>query len=74
MCHIYKDHPPMGGQVLGSFQSITNEDGDLIEKLSFDPWGRRRNADDWTLDIVPEDYQKKPQPSSQSKIAVVFHQ
>lgn len=46
----------MSGQVLGSFQSITDEDGDLIEKLSFDPWGRRRNANDWTFNNVPNNY------------------
>ena len=49
MHYIHKDH-------LGSFQSITNEDGELLEKLSFDPWGRRRNPDDWSFVNVPESF------------------
>ena len=41
--YIHKDH-------LGSYQTITNEEGLIVEKLSFDPWGRRRNADIWTYE------------------------
>jgi RHS repeat-associated protein len=33
---------------LGSYTYITDEDGQLVEVLSYDPWGRRRNAYDWT--------------------------
>ncbi|MDD3744534.1 MAG: hypothetical protein PHX54_12995 [Lentimicrobiaceae bacterium] len=33
---------------LGSYTYITDEDGQLAEVLSYDPWGRRRNAYDWT--------------------------
>ncbi len=49
MHYIHKDH-------LGSFQSITNEDGELVEELSFDPWGRRRNAEDWSFESVPANF------------------
>lgn len=34
----HKDH-------LGSLQSVSNENGDLIEDLYYDPWGLRRNWD-----------------------------
>lgn len=39
--YIHKDH-------LGSYNAITDENGNLVETLSFDAWGRRRNPDDWT--------------------------
>lgn len=38
--YLHKDH-------LGSIDVITNEQGQVVERLSFDPWGARRNAD-WT--------------------------
>jgi RHS repeat-associated protein len=41
MYYIHNDY-------LGSITAITDEDGNLVESLSYDPWGRRRNADDWT--------------------------
>ncbi len=28
--------------------SITDSSGNLLESLSYDPWGHRRNATDWT--------------------------
>jgi uncharacterized protein (TIGR02594 family) len=33
---------------LGSFDVITSSSGAVVEKNSFDPWGRRRNFSDWT--------------------------
>ena len=36
--YLHKDH-------LGSFESITNETGALVERLSYDPFGKRRNKD-----------------------------
>ena len=30
---------------LGSYDIITNNNGRVVERLSFDPWGRRRNPD-----------------------------
>jgi RHS repeat-associated protein len=38
--YLHKDH-------LGSVQTITNEVGAIVEVLAFDPWGLRRNAQDW---------------------------
>ncbi len=40
---------------LGSVHAISNEDGTLKQFLSFDPWGRRRDADDWSYDIDDAD-------------------
>lgn len=48
MYYIHKDH-------LGSYETITDEEGRVVEKLNFDPWGRRRNPDTWTFDNVPEE-------------------
>jgi RHS repeat-associated protein len=39
--------------VIGSFDVITNSTGTVMEILSFDPWGRRRNPNDWTYTNVP---------------------
>jgi len=49
MYYIHKDY-------LGSYQSITDKSGAKIEELSFDPWGRRRNPNDWSFNNVPDDY------------------
>ena len=49
MNYIHKDYQ-------GSFETITNHKGAVVERLSFDPWGRRRNATDWTFNNVPETY------------------
>jgi uncharacterized protein (TIGR02594 family) len=38
---------------LGSFDAITNNRNNAVERLSFDAWGRRRNATDWTYNNVP---------------------
>ncbi len=40
----------------GSYESITNAEGAVVEKLSFDPWGRRRNPHNWTFTDIPETY------------------
>ncbi|SMF83195.1 FG-GAP-like repeat-containing protein [Pseudobacteriovorax antillogorgiicola] len=37
---LHQDH-------LGSITSITDESGKLVESYSFDPWGQRRDADDF---------------------------
>lgn len=44
--YIHKDH-------LGSFVCLTDKNGSIIEEQSFDPWGRRRNPANWSLDNVP---------------------
>ncbi|MDP2722754.1 MAG: RHS repeat-associated core domain-containing protein [Bacteroidales bacterium] len=49
MNYIHKDYQ-------GSFETITNHKGEVVERLSFDPWGRRRNATDWTFNNVSETY------------------
>ncbi|MHB8744744.1 MAG: RHS repeat domain-containing protein, partial [Sulfuricaulis sp.] len=38
--YFHKDH-------LGSIDTITNETGQVVERLSYDAWGKRRNGD-WT--------------------------
>ncbi len=44
--YLHKDH-------LGSIQALTNDLGDVVETLSFDAWGNRRNAEDWTRAQAP---------------------
>ena len=45
---IHKDY-------LGSIQCISNEQGQVLETLSFDPWGNRRNPNDWNIDNPPQE-------------------
>ncbi len=40
----------------GTIESVSDESGQLVEKLSFDPFGRRRNAEDWTFNNMPASY------------------
>lgn len=44
--YLHRDH-------LGSVQTITNETGVVLEVLSYDPWGLRRNAQDWSPASAP---------------------
>jgi len=44
--YIHKDYQ-------GTYQTITDAGGNTAEVLSFDPWGRRRNATDWSYNNVP---------------------
>jgi RHS repeat-associated protein len=46
MYYVHKDY-------LGSYDVITDEQGHIMERYSFDPWGRRRNPADWTYTSVP---------------------
>jgi RHS repeat-associated protein len=39
--YLHKDH-------LGSIQAYSDESGKLIQELSYDSWGRRRNPANWT--------------------------
>ncbi|MBV5281637.1 MAG: hypothetical protein JZU53_04290 [Paludibacter sp.] len=32
----------------GSLIALTDVSGNVVEKYAFDPWGARRNSDDWT--------------------------
>ena len=50
--YVYTDH-------LGSINTITDENGDIVYEQNFDAWGRRRNPEDWSypessLDDSPE--------------------
>ncbi|WP_390593129.1 Ig-like domain-containing protein [Simiduia litorea] len=38
--YLHTDH-------LGSIDTITDEIGNVVEQMSFDAWGQRRNAQDW---------------------------
>src|SRR5690606_27848355 len=38
--YFLKDH-------LGSINLITDESGNVVQELDFDPWGRRRNTQTW---------------------------
>ncbi len=38
---------------LGNYETITNESDNIVDKLSFDPWGRR-NPLTWTYNNVPQ--------------------
>lgn len=46
MYYISKDH-------LGSVNVITNESAAVVEEMSFDTWGRRRNPTNWSYAGVP---------------------
>ena len=46
MYYLYKDH-------LGSITAITNAAGAVIERRSFDAWGRLRNPDNWIYSNIP---------------------
>ncbi len=43
--YVIKDH-------LGSIMAVAGEDGGAREFLSYDAWGRRRKASDWTYDTT----------------------
>ncbi len=49
MYYVHTDH-------LGSFDAITNSSGSVVETYSFDAWGRRRNASNWTYSGLPASY------------------
>jgi len=38
---IYKDH-------LGSLTALTDASGNVLERYAYDPWGMRRNPNDWS--------------------------
>lgn len=35
--------------LLGSLVALTDEEGNVLERYAYDPWGERRNPGDWTL-------------------------
>ena len=42
----YLDH-------LGSITTVTDEAGNVVAEQNFDPWGRRRNPNNWTYGNLP---------------------
>ena len=57
---IYVSNVPGTGQMYyvqtdcqGSWSSVTDATGTVLERYSFDPWGRRRNATNWSYTGVP---------------------
>ncbi|MFO7851915.1 MAG: RHS repeat-associated core domain-containing protein [Bacteroidales bacterium] len=42
--------------ILGSYDVITDDQGGIRERLSFDPWGRRRNTSSWDYTSVPASF------------------
>ncbi len=46
MYYLYKDY-------LGSITAITNQSGTVVERRSFDAWGRPRNPQNWTFNNIP---------------------
>ncbi|MFO7851906.1 MAG: DUF5675 family protein [Bacteroidales bacterium] len=42
--------------ILGSYDVITDDQGGIRERLSFDPWGRRRNTSTWDYTGVPDSF------------------
>jgi RHS repeat-associated protein len=54
------------GDHLGSINLITDDEGNAVEQMAFDPWGRRRNIEDWgnLADLSP--YFKRNTPLTSS--------
>ncbi len=42
---------------LGSILALTDENGTVTSRMSFDAWGRRRNPDDWTYDGMASSFE-----------------
>lgn len=42
-----------GRDHLGSITHYIDQSGQLVEEVSYDAWGRRRNANDWTFNNIP---------------------
>lgn len=47
--YVHKDYQ-------GSWQSITDEKGGIVQEMSYDPWGRRRNPTTWTFTELPTEF------------------
>lgn len=45
MKYVYKDH-------VGSYLTITDDAGTVIDEQNFDAWGRRRNITDWSYNVT----------------------
>jgi RHS repeat-associated protein len=61
---LYISHPTPGSDsldyvltdYLGTWYKVITDNGATVEQYSFDPWGRRRNATDWTYTNVPNTF------------------
>lgn len=51
--YVYKDH-------LGSFLTITDDQGNIQGQQSFDAWGRMRNPADWSYNLTNTNYTPMP--------------
>src|SRR5690348_12197858 len=38
---------------LGSILTVTDVNGNIVSEQNFDPWGRKRNPQDWTYNNIP---------------------
>ncbi len=52
MLKLYLPDFMVGNQ--GSLIAMTNENGTVVEKYAYDPWGVRRNASNWTQPPSPQ--------------------
>jgi YD repeat-containing protein len=43
--HIYYSYADFQGSLI----ALTDESGNVVERYAYDPWGARRNPDNWTL-------------------------
>ncbi len=51
--YVYKDH-------LGSFLTLTDDQGIIKGQQNFDPWGRMRNPTDWSYNLTTNNYIPMP--------------
>ena len=49
MYYIHTDH-------IGSLNVISDESGNLVQEMSYDAWGRRRNPNNWSYSGIPANY------------------
>ncbi|MGE5382716.1 MAG: polymorphic toxin type 23 domain-containing protein [Omnitrophica WOR_2 bacterium] len=49
MYYIHSDH-------LGSWKCITDDSGNIVEKMDYDPWGRRRDPQTWQYTMKNKEY------------------
>ncbi|MGD8177427.1 RHS repeat-associated core domain-containing protein, partial [Marinimicrobium sp. ARAG 43.8] len=65
--HLHKDH-------LGSVDTISDENGQLVAQMSYDPWGQRRNALDWDALVAAELRDFDPDITSITKRGFTGHE
>ncbi len=42
--------------IQGSFNSITDESGNIVQEMNFDAWGKRRNPTNWSYDNLATNF------------------